>query len=223
MSWALALVALQAVFMVPTPQPRTPGPTPVPGVPSAIVDRIVETPGERTRLSLFSNGVAVVSVRHDGSKAALFKRTLSREVLVGYLVALEESARQIRALYSIPQEPGEAGGTVTIRLHAGPGDPILMRFRTVQMMPLAVGRLGTILDDLQTKVMATPPGYDEVMAWHPREGDEVEMVTGQKARVVEVRHDGTVIVEYENVGLSELVTPAERPRRIRHVLTRTGP
>ncbi len=223
MSWVAVLVALQSVFMVPTPPPRTPGPTPVPGVPSAIVDRIVETPGERTRLSLFSNGVAVVSVRRHGAEPALFKRTLSRQVLVGYLVALEEAARQIRALHSIPQEPGDAGRTVTIRLHAGPGDPILLRFSTLEMMPLSVGRLGTVLDDLQTKVMATPPGYDEVTAWHPREGDEVEMATGQKARVVEVRDDGTVIVEYEDVGLSELVTPGERPQRIRHVLTRAGP
>ncbi len=223
MSWAAVFLALQAVWVVPTPPPATPVPTVAARAPSAIVDRTIERSGDQTRLSLFSNGVAVVSVRYGGSKPTLFKRTLEREDLVGYLVALEDVARQIRGLDSIPDEQGGREGTVTIRLAAGPGEPVQLRFSTITMMPMAIGRLGTILDDLQAKVLATPSGYDEVMAWEPRAGDVVEMVTGQEAEVIEVRDDGTVIVEYKNVGLAELVTKTDRANRILRVLSRAAP
>jgi len=223
MSFAAVFLALQAAWMVPTPPPVTPTPAQARGAPSAIVDRTVEQPGERTRLSLFSNGVAVVSVRYRDATPVLFKRALPREELVGYLVALEDAARQIRSLDSIPDASGGRNGTVRIRLAAGPGDPIQLRFATLSMMPMAIGRLGAILDDLQTKVMATPKGYDELMGWVPREGDTVEMVTGQKADVIDVRKDGTIIVEYRDVGLTELVQKADRANRILRVLSRAKP
>ncbi len=220
MSWAAVFLALQAVWVVPTPPPATPTPRPVSRAPSAIVDRTVERPEGRTHLALFSNGVAVVAVRYGSGEPAVFRRTLKREDLVGYLVALEEVAHKIRELDSLPGEQGGREGTVTIRLAAGTGTPIHLKFSAVAMMPFAIGRLGTILDDLQAKVLATPPGYDEVMAWEPRRGDVVEMITGQRAEVVDVRDDGTVIVEYEDVGLSELVEKGERANRILHVLVR---
>ena len=223
MSWGAVLLALQTVWVVPTPPPRAPVPVATPGMPSIVVERIITRPGERTRLSLFSNGIAVVSLRSDGAKPSLFKRTLDRQDLVAYLIALQDVAGKIRALSSVPDDSGGPAGTITIHLAAGPGPPIDMRYSPLSMMPLAIGRLGSILDDLQAKVLATPPGYDEVSAWTPREGDVVEMTTGQKARVTDINTDGSIVVSYEDVGVTELIPKDERTRRIRRILSRAKP
>ncbi len=217
---ALAL-ALQAYVVLPTPTGgEMPTPVPVLEAPIPVVERIVRLPESTTRLTLFDNRVAVVSVRPGEGRPLLRKRTLSPGEYMGYLQAL---ARVTAALRELGPDLNRLSGRepdATVTLNIGTEGPLEVRYSTLQVPRLAVGRLEGILDDLQKFVEETPPAYDEITAWKPRRGDRVRMVTGQTARVEEVLEDGAVILEMEDVGILELVGPSNRTDRIIAVLER---
>ncbi|MCG6963883.1 MAG: hypothetical protein LJE95_11510 [Acidobacteria bacterium] len=211
MTAALLLIALQAATAMPSP-------TPTARVPSPVVERIVTRGDSRTRLSLFDNRVAVVSLSEDGVQTVVRRRTLSAEAYLGYLAAVTETLPGLDALE--PQQDLPADNVGVITLHVGEGPERVVRYATLRSPKLALGRLLATLDDLQTVVMETKPAHDRLAIWEPRRGDRLRMVTGQTAVVVEVHDDGGVVVEYEDVGVIEYVAKGQRDSRILELLER---
>jgi hypothetical protein len=211
MTAALLLIALQAATAMPSP-------TPTARVPSPVVERIVTRGDSRTRLSLFDNRVAVVSLSEDGVQTVVRRRTLSAEAYLGYLAAVTETLPGLDALE--PQQDLPADNVGVITLHVGEGPERVVRYATLRSPKLALGRLLATLDDLQTVVMETKPAHDRLAIWEPQRGDRLRMVTGQTAVVVEVHDDGGVVVEYEDVGVIEYVAKGQRDSRILELLER---
>jgi len=219
----LLALALQTYVMLPTPTGgEVPTPGPVMEAPIPVVERLVRLPDGTTRLTLFNNRVAVVSLRPERGEPMLRKRTLTMGEYMGYLEALSQVAGELRKLGPDLNRLAGREADATVTLNVGAGERLEIRYSTLQVPRLVVGRLEGILDDLQQFVLDTPPAFDEVRAWQPRRGDRVRMVDGQTARVQEVLDDGALVLEMEDVGILELVGPSNRTDRIAAVLER-GP
>lgn len=207
MTMALLLVALQAA---------TPLPSPTALVPSPVVERVVTTDGSRTRLSLFDNRVAVVSLAEGGARTLIRRRTLTEQEYLAYLSAITEALPGLDALEPQHDLPADNVGVIT--LHVGGGPERVIRYSTHRLPKLALGKVLATLDGLQKVVLDTKPAHDRLAAWKPRRGDRLRMVTGQTAEVVEVHADGSVVVEYDDVGLIEHIAKSKRDDRILDLL-----
>ncbi len=217
----LLALALQTYVVLPTPTGgEVPTPGPILEAPIPVVERIVHLPEGTTRLTLFNNRVAVVSVRPVEGEPLLRRRTLTATEYISYLEAFSQIVEELRAMGSDLNRLSGREPDAFITLNIGAEGPLEVRYNTLQVPGLAVGRLEAVLDDLQTWVRKTPAGYDEIMAWKPREGDRVRMLTGETARVEEVREDGSLILRFEDVGINELVAPSGRTGRIAAILER---
>jgi len=202
----LALIGLQATMATPTP---------VPAAPSPVVERVVRFPRkeESYRITLFDNRVAVASRSEHGRQALVRKRRLTEASYVGYVAAIG-SDRQVLARLGRDSSTLEGGGLGEITVY-GPGDDrTVIRYHVMGSQPLPLARLVAMLDDLQRVVFDTNPAHDALTEWAPKPGDRVRMVTGQTATVTRAEEDGTVFVVYDDVGIVELVTPAQRSDRI---------
>ncbi len=209
MTAVLLLVVLQAASPLPLP-------TPTALVPSPVVERVVTIDSSTTRLSLFDNRVAVVSLAKDGLQTLVRRRTLSEEAYIGYLAAMTEALPGLDVLE--PQQDLPVVGVGVVTLHVGKGPERILRYATRRSPELALGRLLAMLDDLQKVVLDTKPAHDALASWTPQRGDRVRMVTGQTAEVIEVHDDGGVVVRYVDVGVIEFVAKVERDDRILDLL-----
>lgn len=189
--------------------------TPVPTVPSPVIERIVRMPTRDGlfRITLFDNRVAVAAVSERGSQVLVRKRTLSPESYVGYLASVTADRPALAELDS-DAERLEGGGTGEIIVYGPDDEKLVVRYPVIATHPLPLARVVAMLDDLQQLVLATNPAHDAVMEWVPEVGDRVRMVSGQTATVSRTEEDGTIFVVYDEVGIVELVTRDQRTDRI---------
>jgi len=195
----LLLAALVAMAQTPTP----------------ILERRV-TVGNRTiRTSLFSNRVAVVSVRHGDEQAALRQRTLEPDEYMGYLMAFERDAKELvndrLSLRSI-------GGHGEVTLHVGPNAPRTIEYSPMAVLELPMSRLLAAIDDLERRVIWADPSPAELGGWDPQRGDIVELRSGAMAKVIDVGDDGSLTLEHDDTWIMEIVPSAHRAAVILRVI-----
>jgi hypothetical protein len=61
------------------------------------------------------------------------------------------------------------------------------------------------LDDLEHRAIWGDPSTAELEDWAPRTGDRVELRIGVQAEVIEVREDGTLVLEHDGTWINEVV------------------
>jgi hypothetical protein len=185
--------------------------------PSPIVERSLTVGGRTVRTSLFDNRVAVVTVTRDGERAFFRHMTLTDAEFIGYLAAVQRDAREIAEAERRPKVES-MGGYGSITLHIGPMAPHTVEYSPVAVLDLATARLVAALDDLERRVVWGEPPVTELQHWQPRRGDRVELRAGGTARVIEVREDGSIVLEHEEVAINEIVPPEGRVKVVLRVL-----
>jgi hypothetical protein len=185
--------------------------------PTPVVERILDVQGRQVRTTLFSNGVVVVSVRRDGRRVFFRQVELSEDEYLGYLAALQRDATELAAADSLPSARG-SGGRGTVTLHVGPKAPLIFGYSSMEVYDLTTTRLLGTLDDLEYQVMFREPTGAGIEGWEPAPGDVVSLRSGQRATVVEVAGDGTLILEHDVTHIREIVPADQRKHAIYEVV-----
>lgn len=185
--------------------------------PSPIVERALTVGGRTVRTSLFENRVAVVSVARDGERVLFRQMTLTEGEFIGYMAAMQRDAEEIAKAERRPKVES-MGGFGSITLHIGSMAPFTVHYSPVAVLDLATGRLVAALDDLERRVVWGDPDTTDLREWQPRRGDRVELRAGGTARVIEVREDGSLVLEHDDVAINEIVAPEGRVKVVLRVL-----
>jgi hypothetical protein len=180
--------------------------------PTPVVERFLTVRDREVRTSLFSNGVVVVSGRRDGEQIFFRQIVLDGDQFAGYLAAITRDAAELAHADELPS-PGESGGHGTVIIHVDPSGPIQFSYSSMGVYDLATTRLLGIIDDLEQHVMFGEATGAGTAGWKPRVGDVVKLRSGDRAQVVEVRDDGTLVLEHEETYINELV-PADQIRNV---------
>ena len=172
-------------------------------VPEALVERI-QTVGETTtRISLFNNRVAVVTMRDQGAQFFFRKWTLGEAEYSVYLKALSSCAH--KAGLSNHEDFDNRAYHARIYLHLSERPSRHFSYSPLQVQDLATSRLTGILDDIQERVSSLPPSAEVLQHWRPKEGDRVELFNGSFAIVDEIRGGGVIVLQYEETSILEVV------------------
>jgi len=184
-------------------------PEDTPRVPRCLVERIRTVGEKRTRVSLFDNGVAVVTIRQGDQQVFFRKCTLDPLEFKVYLEALEGCADQ--AGRKEPTTIETSSGNAEVRLSM-PGDqPRSFEYSLFQVPDLSTAHLLSLLDDLEHHVSSMRPSAEQLRTWEPEEGQRVELYNGSFARITEVREDGVIVLEEEETLMSRIVPRKEWP------------
>ncbi|HSL17215.1 MAG TPA: hypothetical protein VLB51_04850 [Methylomirabilota bacterium] len=181
--------------------------------PVPVVERIATHMGRTTRVSLFSNRVAVVSV-HSEHDDFVRQAILAEGEYMVYLQTLDRLAGEIDD-EPVSSDVESRGSRTSLTLHVGPGAPRTLTYSPLAVLDLALGKVAAVMDDIQVRVLATRPGEDAVRQWQPEVGDVVTLIHGTAARVVEIVGDGTLLLVEEETGLMLSVAPEDRASVIR--------
>jgi len=199
--------SLVAASSAPTPA-RAPG---------VVVERVVEFGPLVRRLTLFTNRVAVVSIREGERHLILRRLTLGENEYAAYVVAIGRCLEQIPESGDSPVVvEGRGHGVITTRV--GSGAPRKIEYWNLAALDLATGRLVAVLDDIGERVVTSNPAEEELLGWAPAVGDVVELSTGERATVTEVREDGVLVLDLERSPLLEEVAPEHWAQRIRRLV-----
>lgn len=194
--------------------PAAPNPERAPGV---VVERVVEFGPLVRRLTVFTNRVAVVSIRERERRVILRQLTLGENEYAAYVVAIARCLEQIPEGGASPAVVEDRGHGV-ISTTVGSGPPRRIEYWNLAALDLATGRLVAVLDDIGQRVVTSAPGEEALRGWEPEVGDWVELATGERARVVEVRDGGVIVLDLERSPLLEEIAPEHRAQRIRRVV-----
>jgi hypothetical protein len=191
------------------------------GAPRILAERIV-TVGERSvRVTLFDNRMAVTTVREDGEQVFFRHMELEQETFVAYLGAINRDAQAILdAKYERALDGEEPHGVVYMWVENR--GVVRVRYPRSALLDLPMARLSSALDDLEQHVSAASPSLEELRDWEPRRGDVVELISGGRARVLEVREENILVLEYEDVAVIQMVPAESSADLIRRVIER-GP
>ena len=184
--------------------------------PTPVVERFVTVGPRTTRLSLFDNRVAVLSVREGGERALFRKRTLDEQTFAAYVSAVTDAHRAVSA--DRESSSGRSVGTGTVLLYGSNDEPATLHYAPGTVLDLATGRLVDVLDDLEAQLLATPESWDELQSWQPQRGDVVELYTGDLATVRDVSDDDVVVLRRLRSGLVEYVPREAWARVIRRLV-----
>ena len=177
--------------------------TPIP-----VAERITTEFGRTTRVTLFSNHVAVVSIRSE-SDDYVHQATLSFSEYMVYLQALERCANEI-GNEPVVSDVESRDSTTMLTLHVGPDAPRTLRYSPLASLNLPARTIASMMDDIQIRTLSTLPGEFEIKKWKPGVGDRVELRQGGKAVVRVVADDGTIVLTLDDSPL--LYTVAEDNR-----------
>ena len=73
-----------------------------------------------------------------------------------------------------------------------------------------MGRIVSMIDDIQNRALAALPGEFEIKQWKPVVGDCVELRQGGEACVTAVGDDGIIFLEQEDSPVSYTVAEENR-------------
>lgn len=207
----LVALLMEAVVILLAPAPATAS-EPESSAPTPVIERFLTIRDREVRTSLFSNGVVVVSARRGDEQLFFRQVTLDTDQFAGYLSAIERDASELAEADELPSATG-SGGRGLVVIHADPSGPIRFSYSSLSVYDLATTRLLNILDDLEHHVMFGDPSGAGTEGWQPRVGDVVKLRSGGTAEVIDVRDDGTIVLEHESTYINELV-PADRIRSV---------
>jgi hypothetical protein len=185
--------------------------------PVPVAERVVTERNLATRVTLFSNGAIVVSMRRDERQDFLRRITLPDDQYMVYLVAFQKNAEEL-GKEPISSDVSTSTNVVQLTLHIGPEAPRLLRFSPMAVVSLPLSRIQGALDDLERIVLEANPSTEEIRNWTPRPGDRVQLMTGGFARVIEVLPEGVVVLEHEDTFIREMVPPGALDQVILHVV-----
>ena len=185
--------------------------------PAPVAERVVTERNLATRVTLFTNGVIVVSMRRDGRQDFLRHITLPDDQYMVYLVAFQKNAEEL-GKEPISSDVSTSTAVVQLTLHIGPEAPRLLRFSPMAVVSLPLSRIQGALDDLERIVLEANPSTEEIRNWIPRPGDRVQLMTGGFATVIEVLPEGVVVLEHEDTFIREMVSPGTLDRVILHIM-----
>ena len=188
-----------------------------PSAPNPVVERFLEVGGREMRVTLFSNGVVVVSGQRDGERVFFRQVQLTEPEYMGYLAALERDADELSKADELPKADG-SGGTGTVTLHVGPDAPLKFSYSSMAIQNLATTRLLGTLDDLEYQVIWREPTGAGIEGWEPEIGDVVLLRSGTRATVVDLGRAGTIILEHDVTHIHEIVPEGQRKQVIFEVV-----
>jgi hypothetical protein len=210
-------LALQVVSPVPAASPTpvatpTPEPAPTPETaPIPVVERTVTLRDRAVRVSLFSDRVAVVSIRDRGIQVWVGRLTLDEPVYMAYLIAVQRDAAALaEERGQLQDEAQSVGATAVIDLHVGDAGRRRIAYSPVAVLDLAMGRLVRTLDDIQSTVLEADPAQEALRNWEPKLGEVVELLNGRLAEITDVREDGSLVIEHLETPMIEVVPAASR-------------
>ncbi len=209
--WTVGVVAMVAAW--PSPVQADDGLR----APSPVIERTLEVRDRHVRTTLFTNGVVVVSGRRDGERIFFRQVQLTADEYMGYLNALERDSRELSGLDELPTAGG-SGGTGTVTLYVGPKAPLKFSYSSMSIQNLATTRLLGTLDDLESQVVWREPTGAGIEGWEPAVDDVVQLRSGIRATVVELRRDGTIVLEHDVTHIHEIVTEGQRKQTIYEVV-----
>jgi len=193
----LVAASLWIAILAATAQPPTP-----------VVERITDHFGRTTRVSLFSNHVVIVAV-HSDTEDYIHQATLSFDEYMVYLQALEQSAREI-GNEPVNSDVESRESSTKLILHVGPNAPRTLKYSPLASLDLPMGRIVSMIDDIQNRALAALPGEFEIKQWKPAVGDCVELRQGGEACVTAVGDDGIIFLEKEDSPVSYTVAKENR-------------
>jgi hypothetical protein len=173
-------------------------------VPVPVVERTTTQEKVATRVSLFSNRVVVVTVRRGGTQDFMRRITLPEDQYMVYLGTMEVAAEELDK-QPVSSQVDTSHAEVVLTLHTGPNTPRTIRFSPMSVVTLPLARIQGALDDLQLQVFEASPSAEAMRTWVPEKGDRVELMNGSGAKVVEIRDDGTLILEHDSTYVRESI------------------
>lgn len=185
--------------------------------PVPVVERTVIYGRAATRVSLFSNRVVVVTMRHDDVQDFIRRITIPENQYMVYLNTFQTAAEELDE-HPVTSQVATSEAEVIISLHVGPNTPRLIRFSPMSIVKLPLGRIQGALDDLQLQVLEASPSAEAMRTWEPAKGDRVEMMNGTTATVIEVWEEGLLILEHDLTYIREAVPPDMRDQVILRVV-----
>jgi hypothetical protein len=202
-----ALLALALQLASPTPEA-----TPIPvAAPLPVVERTVTLRDRAVRVSLFSDRVAVVSIRESGIQVWVGRLTLDQPVYMAYLISIQRDTTELTDLRGqIEDETQAVGAAAVIDLYVGDAGPRHIAYSPVAVLDLPLGRLVRTLDDIQSTVLGADAGEEALRGWEPQLGEIVELLTGRLAEITDVREDGTIVLEHLETAMIEVVPAGSR-------------
>ncbi|MCU0304339.1 MAG: hypothetical protein MUC56_09820 [Thermoanaerobaculales bacterium] len=185
--------------------------------PTAVAERTSVYLGRTTRVSLYSNHVVVVSIRSE-TDDFVHRTTLDYDEYMVYLQALDRLAAEIGD-QPVSSDVSSRDAESRLTLHIGPGAPRTFSYSPLAALDLALGKIAALMDDLETRALATPAGEHELRAWSPAIGECVGLRHGGEACVTAVSDDGTIELTVEETGLA-ITVPVES--RVEVILAAPG-
>lgn len=184
--------------------------------PVPVAERIVHHGDSTTRVSLFTNGMVVVSM-DDGSERLLRTHSLPEDQYFIYLGILEGAAAEVGDS-PVLSEVDTTRDRAQITLHVGPAAPRTFVFSPMAVLSLPLSRIVGALNDIEALTLSTSQSAETLRDWQPQRGDRVELLAGGTARVVEVLKEGVVILQHETTYIREVVPPAALDQVVLRVL-----
>ena len=184
--------------------------------PVPVAERVATHLGRTTRVSLFSNHVVVVSIRSD-SEDYVHRTTLN---LDEYMVYLQTLNRAIGEVGDTPVGSDvESRDSVTVlTVYLGPDAPRVFRYSPLSSLNLAVGKIASAMDDLETRALEALPGEYEIQQWQPEIGDCVELRQGGEACVTAISEDGSIVLMRDDIVMTYTVAKENRAEVILKII-----
>lgn len=192
---ALALVAASAV----AEEARVPAP---------VAERTLDVRGQSTRVSLFDNRQAVVSMRSDGGEPIVRTLRLSEAEYAAWVGILERSMAS--AEDEIESSVQAFDAVCRVQVHVGPDPPYTFEMPPAAAVDRFLRQVLDVMDLIERQVLEAPEWYEEVTGWEPAVGDRVRLARGPLATVVELVDDGIIVVEHDRTWVREVIPPDAR-------------
>ena len=184
--------------------------------PSPVAERTLEVRGQSTRVTLFDNRLAVVSM-HAGDGDPVVRTLRLSEAEYGTWVGILE--RSMAAEEDEIESSVQALDAVCrVRVYVGPDAPYSFEMPPAAAVDRYLRQVLDVLDAIEKQVLEAPAWYEKVTGWEPAVGDRVRLARGNLATVVELVDDGIIIVEHDGTWVREVIPPEARVAVIVDVL-----
>lgn len=181
--------------------------------PTYLVERLAPLPGGSERVTVFRDREAVLAQRVGEGEPVVRRVRLE----AGEYDVIRQVVEECYGELAKDQGPaGALGGALTeVRLAPPDRTPIVVRLAATAVRSLAAGRLERALDELQRRILATPPGAEDFSQWEPVVGEKVLLVDGREGNVAAVlRTAGGDLLIQLNLGPASEYHTVDELRRL---------
>ncbi len=166
--------------------------------PTYVVERVVTVGGAVTRISLFRNGMAVLSRTSAGEAQPVVRQPLTPVEVRVLTQVVEECYPELERFAGLGGAPGDA----TIELRLAPRDraPLSVRLPLNGVPSVGAARLGKALDGLEARLTRTNVSREDLSDWQPAVGDRAQLEDGRIVEVLDVVVTGNTVTVHVRVG-----------------------